>query len=154
MVGGKTLMKKNYKKENVLASSHVIKESLCPKRKVKSAIKIIPEYFKVEERDGDWGSNIGGGSGSYLTTWKNGIFFFTLQVNGQTFGLKNKESIYNSPIRHTNVMKDKTNYFQMYGGILENCGKYDVYTHPQFEICFVAHNTYYRNDVFIIKNRE
>ena len=130
------------------------KREFMPKEKSKKRDKIIPEYFKVEERDGDWGSNIGGGSGSYLTTWKNGIFFFTLQVNGQTFGLKNKESIYNSPIRHTNVMKDKTNYFQMYGGILENCGKYDVYTHPQLKFALFAHNTYYRNDVFIIKNRE
>ena len=130
------------------------KREFMPKEKSKKRDKIIPEYFKVEERDGDWGSNIGGGSGSYLTTWKNGIFFFTLQVNGQTFGLKNKESIYNSPIRHTNVMKDKTNYFQMYGGILENCGEYDVYTHPQLKFALFAHNTYYRNDVFIIKNRE
>ena len=52
-------------------------------------------------------------------------------------------------------MKDKTSYFRMYGGILENCGEYDVYTHPQLEYAlFIPDNVFsYRGYiVFIIKN--
>ena len=84
------------------------------------------KHFKVEERGSHRGSTIGGDSISHLSTREKGILFFKLQVNGHTFAIKNKESIYN----HRNIMKDKTSYFRMYGGILENCGEYDVYTHP------------------------
>ena len=88
---------------------------------------------------------------SYLTTWEKGFLFFKLQVSGETFALKNKESIYN----HRNIMKGKTSYFRMYGGMLENCGEYDVYTHPQLEYAlFIPDNVFsYRGYiVFIIKN--
>ncbi|GEM_PF-4647088 len=43
----------------------------------------------------------------------------------------------------------------MYGGMLENCGEYDVYTHPQLEYAlFIPDNVFsYRGYiVFIIKN--
>ena len=54
-------------------------------------------------------------------------------------------------------MKDKTSYFRMYGGILENCGEYDVYTHPQLEYALFAPNeilSYGICPVFIIKNKK
>ena len=124
-----------------------------PKEESEKRDKFIPEYFKIEERGSHRGSTIGGGSMSYLTTWKKGILFFKLQVNGQTFGLKNEESIYNDE----NIMKDKTSYFRMYGGILENCGEYDVYTHPQLEYALFAPNeilSYGICPVFIIKNKK
>ena len=126
---------------------------LAPKEESKKRDKFIPEHFKIEERGSHRGSTIGGGSMSYLTTWKKGILFFKLQVNGQTFGLKNEESIYNDE----NIMKDKTSYFRMYGGILENCGEYDVYTHPQLEYALFAPNeilSYGICPVFIIKNKK
>ncbi len=126
---------------------------LAPKEESKKRDKFIPEHFKIEERGSHRGSTIGGGSMSYLTTWKKGILFFKLQVNGQTFGLKNEESIYNDE----NIMKDKTSYFRMYGGILENCGEYDVYTHPQLEYALFAPNEILSYDicpVFIIKNKK
>ena len=125
----------------------------APKEESKKRDKFIPEHFKIEERGSHRGSTIGGGSMSYLTTWKKGILFFKLQVNGQTFGLKNEESIYNDE----NIMKDKTSYFHMYGGILENCGKYDIYTHPQLEYAlFIPDNvfSYGGYTVFIIKNKK
>ena len=125
----------------------------APKEESKKRDKFIPEHFKIEERGSHRGSTIGGGSMSYLTTWKKGILFFKLQVNGQTFGLKNEESIYNDE----NIMKDKTKYFHMYGGILENCGEYDVYTHPQLEYALFAPNeilSYGICPVFIIKNKK
>lgn len=124
-----------------------------PKEESEKRDKFIPEYFKIEERGSHRGSTIGGGSMSYLTTCKKGILFFKLQVNGQTFGLKNEESIYNDE----NIMKDKTKYFHMYGGILENCGEYDVYTHPQLEYALFAPNeilSYGICPVFIIKNKK
>lgn len=124
-----------------------------PKEESKKRDKFIPEHFKIEERGSYRGSTIGGGSISHLSTWEKGILFFKLQINGQTFGLKNKESIYNDE----NIMKDKTSYFRMYGGILENCGEYDVYTHPQLEYALFAPNkvlSYGICPVFIIKNKK
>jgi len=125
----------------------------APKEESEKRDKFIPEYFKIEERGSHRSSTIGGGSMSYLKTWEKGILFFKLQVNGQTFDLKNEESIYND----RNIMKDKTKYFHMYGGILENCGKYDVYTHPQLEYAlFIPDNvfSYGVYTVFIIKNKK
>ena len=126
--------------------------NFIPKEESEKRDKFIPEYFKVEERGSHRGSTIGGGSISRLSTWEKGILFFKLQVNGKTFGLKNEESIYNDE----NIMKDKTSYFRMYGGILENCGEYDVYTHPQLEYALFAPNkilSYGVCPVFIIKKK-
>ena len=125
----------------------------APKEKSEKRDKFIPEYFKIEERGSHRSSTIGGGSMSYLKTWEKGILFFKLQINGQIFGLKNEESIYDDK----NIMKDKTKYFHMYGGILENCGEYDVYTHPQLEYALFAPNEILSYDicpVFIIKNKK
>jgi len=53
-------------------------------------------------------------------------------------------------------MKDKTKYFHMYGGILENCGKYDIYTHPQLEYALFAPKEILFSScfVFILKNKK
>lgn len=127
--------------------------NFIPKEESEKRDKFIPEYFKVEERDSHRGSTIGGGSISHLSTWEKGVLFFKLQINGKTFGLKNEESTHN----HRNIMKDKTSYFHIYGGVLENCGEYDVYSHPQLEYALFAPNeilSYGICPVFIIKKKK
>ena len=115
--------------------------------------KIIPQYFKEEGSGSNIGSGIGGGSISYRTTWKEGILFLSIEVNGKTFHLKNKMTMFDGE----NLLDNNTSYFSISGGTLEQYENYQVYTHPKWDYALFAyknHKFYNTYRLFIIKNKK
>ena len=115
--------------------------------------KIIPQYFKVEGSGSNTGSGIGGGSISYRTTWEEGILFLSIEVNGKTFHLKNKMTMFDGE----NLLDNNTSYFSISGGTLEQYENYQVYTHPKWDYALFAyknHKFYNTYRLFIIKNKK
>jgi hypothetical protein len=115
--------------------------------------KIIPQYFKKESSGSNTGSGIGGGSISYRTTWEEGILFLSIEVNGKTFHLKNKMTMFDGE----NILKSSTIYRTISGGTLEQYENYQVYTHPKWDYALLAyknHKFYNTYRLFIIKNKK
>ena len=114
--------------------------------------KIIPQYFKKESSGSSTSYGVGGEI-SYRTTWKEGAFFFSIQVNGNTFHLKDKMTMSDGE----NLLDSSTSYFSISGGTLEQYENYQVYTHPKWDYALFACKNYkfsntYR--LFIIKNKK
>ena len=141
MLKGKRMDLFSYKDENI------------PKEESQRRDKIIPQYFKKEGSGSNIGSGIGGGSISYRTTWEEGILFLSIEVNGKTFHLKNKKTMFDGE----NLLKNSTIYRNISGGTLEQYENYQVYTHPKWDYALFACKNYkfsntYR--LFIIKNKK
>ena len=141
MSKGKRIDLFSYKNENI------------PKEESQRREKIIPQYFKVEGSGSNTGSGIGGGSISYRTTWEEGTLFLSIEVNGKTFHLKNKMTMFDGE----NLLDNNTSYFSISGGTLEQYENYLVYTHPKWDYALFAYKNYifsttYR--LFIIKNKK
>ena len=141
MSKGKRIDLFSYKNENI------------PKEESQRREKIIPQYFKEEGSGSNIGSGIGGGSISYRTTWKEGILFLSIEVNGKTFHLKDKMTMFDGE----NLLDNNTSYFSISGGTLEQYENYQVYTHPKWDYALFAYKNYifsttYR--LFIIKNKK
>ena len=114
--------------------------------------KIIPQYFK-KESSGSSTSYGDGGEISYRTTWKEGAFFFSIQVNGNTFHLKDTMTMSDGE----NLLDSSTSYFSISGGTLEQYENYQVYTHPKWDYAlFACKNHIFSNTyrLFIIKNKK
>lgn len=141
MSKGKRIDLFSYKNENI------------PKEESQRREKIIPQYFKEEGSGSNIGSGIGGGSISYRTTWKEGILFLSIEVNGKTFHLKEGMAMFDGE----NLLDNNTSYFSISGGTLEQYENYQVYTHPKWDYALFAYKNYifsttYR--LFIIKNKK
>ncbi|WP_454990152.1 hypothetical protein [Capnocytophaga sputigena] len=141
MSKGKRIDLFSYKNENI------------PKEESQRREKIIPQYFKEEGSGSNIGSGIGGGSISYRTTWKEGILFLSIEVNGKTFHLKEGMTMFDGE----NILKSSTIYRTISGGTLEQYENYQVYTHPKWDYALFAYKNYifsttYR--LFIIKNKK
>ena len=141
MSKGKRIDLFSYKNENI------------PKEESQRREKIIPQYFKEEGSGSNIGSGIGGGSISYRTTWKEGILFLSIEVNGKTFHLKEGMTMFDGE----NLLDNNTSYFSISGGTLEQYENYQVYTHPKWDYALFAYKNYifsttYR--LFIIKNKK
>ena len=141
MSKGKRIDLFSYKNENI------------PKEESQRREKIIPQYFKEEGSGSNIGSGIGGGSISYRTTWKEGILFLSIEVNGKTFHLKEGMTMFD----RENLLDNNTSYFSISGGTLEQYENYQVYTHPKWDYALFAYKNYifsttYR--LFIIKNKK
>ena len=114
--------------------------------------KIIPQYFKKESSGSSTSYGVGGEI-SYRTTWKEGAFFFSIQVNGNTFHLKDKMTMSDGE----NLLDSSTSYFSISGGTLEQYENYQVYTHPKWDYAlFACKNHKFSNTyrLFIIKNKK
>ena len=114
--------------------------------------KIIPQYFKKESSGSSTSYGVGGEI-SYRTTWKEGAFFFSIQVNGNTFHLKDKMTMFDGE----NLLKSSTIYRNISGGTLEQYENYQVYTHPKWDYAlFACKNHKFSNTyrLFIIKNKK
>ena len=115
--------------------------------------KIIPQYFKEEGSGSNIGSGIGGGSISYRTTWKEGILFLSIEVNGKTFHLKEGMTMFDGE----NLLDNNTSYFSISGGTLEQYENYLVYTHPKWDYALFVYKNYFFSTsyrLFIIKNKK
>ena len=129
------------------------KNENIPKEESQRREKIIPQYFKEEGSGSNIGSGIGGGSISYRTTWKEGILFLSIEVNGKTFHLKEGMTMFDGE----NLLDNNTSYFSISGGTLEQYENYQVYTHPKWDYALFVYKNYifsttYR--LFIIKNKK
>ncbi|WP_297972362.1 hypothetical protein [uncultured Capnocytophaga sp.] len=114
--------------------------------------KIIPQYFKKESSGSSTSYGVGGEI-SYRTTWKEGAFFFSIQVNGNTFHLKDTMTMSDGE----NFLDSSTSYFSISGGTLEQYENYQVYTHPKWDyVLFACKNHKFSNTyrLFIIKNKK
>ncbi len=114
--------------------------------------KIIPQYFKKESSGSSTSYGVGGEI-SYRTTWKEGAFFFSIQVNGNTFHLKDTMTMSDGE----NFLDSSTSYFSISGGTLEQYENYQVYTHPKWDYAlFACKNHKFSNTyrLFIIKNKK
>ena len=114
--------------------------------------KIIPQYFKKESSGSSTSYGVGGEI-SYRTTWKEGAFFFSIQVNGNTFHLKDTITMSDGE----NFLDSSTSYFSISGGTLEQYENYQVYTHPKWDYAlFACKNHKFSNTyrLFIIKNKK
>ena len=114
--------------------------------------KIIPQYFKKESSGSSTSYGVGGEI-SYRTTWKEGAFFFSIQVNGNTFYLKDTMTMSDGE----NLLDSSTSYFSISGGTLEQYENYLVYTHPKWDYAlFACKNHKFSNTyrLFIIKNKK
>lgn len=114
--------------------------------------KIIPQYFKKESSGSSTSYGVEGEI-SYRTTWKEGAFFFSIQVNGNTFHLKDKMTMSDGE----NLLDSSTSYFSISGGTLEQYENYQVYTHPKWDYAlFACKNHKFSNTyrLFIIKNKK
>ena len=114
--------------------------------------KIIPQYFKKESSGSSTSYGVGGEI-SYRTTWKEGAFFFSIQVNGNTFHLKDTITMSDGE----NLLDSSTSYFSISGGTLEQYENYQVYTHPKWDYAlFACKNHKFSNTyrLFIIKNKK
>ncbi|EJU26682.1 hypothetical protein [Capnocytophaga sp. CM59] len=114
--------------------------------------KIIPQYFK-KESSGSSTSYGDGGEISYRTTWKEGVFFFSIQVNGNTFHLKDTMTMSDGE----NLLDSSTSYFSISGGTLEQYENYLVYTHPKWDYALFVYKNYFFSTtyrLFIIKNKK
>ena len=141
MSKGKRIDLFSYKNENI------------PKEESQRREKIIPQYFKVEGSGSNTGSGIGGGSISYRTTWEEGTLFFSIEVNGKTFHLKEGMTMFDGE----NLLKSSTIYRTISGGTLEQYENYQVYTHPKWDYALFAyknHKFYNTYRLFIIKNKK
>ena len=130
----------SYKNENI------------PKEESQRRDKIIPQYFKKESSGSSTSYGVGGEI-SYRTTWKEGAFFFSIQVNGNTFHLKDKMTMSDGE----NLLDSSTSYFSISGGTLEQYENYQVYTHPKWDYAlFACKNHKFSNTyrLFIIKNKK
>ena len=114
--------------------------------------KIIPQYFK-KESSGSSTSYGDGGEISYRTIWKEGVFFFSIQVNGNTFHLKDTMTMSDGE----NLLDSSTSYFSISGGTLEQYENYLVYTHPKWDYALFVYKNYFFSTtyrLFIIKNKK
>lgn len=130
-----------------LKNKELVKEEESQRRD-----KIIPQYFK-KESSGSSTSYGDGGEISYRTTWKEGAFFFSIQVNGNTFHLKDTMTMSDGE----NLLDSSTSYFSISGGTLEQYENYLVYTHPKWDYALFAYKNYFLSTtyrLFIIKNKK
>ena len=114
--------------------------------------KIIPQYFKKESSGSSTSYGVGGEI-SYRTTWKEGAFFFSIQVNGNTFHLKDTMTMSDGE----NLLDNNTSYFSISGGTLEQYENYLVYTHPKWDYALFVYKNYFFSTtyrLFIIKNKK
>lgn len=114
--------------------------------------KIIPQYFKKESSGSSTSYGVGGEI-SYRTTWKEGAFFFSIQVNGNTFHLKDTMTMSDGE----NFLDSSTSYFSISGGTLEQYENYLVYTHPKWDYALFVYKNYFFSTtyrLFIIKNKK
>ena len=129
------------------------KNENIPKEESQRREKIIPQYFKEEGSGSNIGSGIGGGSISYRTTWKEGILFLSIEVNGKTFHLKEGMTMFDGE----NLLDNNTSYFSISGGTLEQYENYLVYTHPKWDYALFVYKNYFFSTsyrLFIIKNKK
>ena len=153
----------DYEKENIIDDDKMLKGKRIdlfscknediPKEESQRREKIIPQYFKKEGSGSNTGSGIGGGSISYRTTWEEGILFLSIEVNGKTFHLKDKMTMFDGE----NLLDNNTSYFSISGGTLEQYENYQVYTHPKWDYALFAyknHKFYNTYRLFIIKNKK
>ena len=153
----------DYEKENIIDDDKMLKGKRMdlfidknediPKEESQRREKIIPQYFKKEGSGSNTGSGIGGGSISYRTIWEEGILFLSIEVNGKTFHLKNKMTMFD----RENLLDNNTSYFSISGGTLEQYENYQVYTHPKWDYALFAyknHKFYNTYRLFIIKNKK
>ena len=141
MSKGKRIDLFSYKNENI------------PKEESQRREKIIPQYFKVGGSGSNTGSGIGGGSISYRTPWEEGTLFFSIEVNGKIFHLKNKMTMFDGE----NLLDNNTSYFSISGGTLEQYENYLVYTHPKWDYALFVYKNYFFSTtyrLFIIKNKK
>ena len=120
----------DYEKENIIDDDKMLKGKRMdlfsaknediPKEESQRREKIIPQYFKKEGSGSNTGSGIGGGSISYRTTWKEGILFLSIEVNGKTFHLKEGMTMFDGE----NLLDNNTSYFSISGGILSGIMHY------------------------------
>ena len=114
--------------------------------------KIIPQYFKKESSGSSTSYGVGGEI-SYRTTWEEGAFFFSIQVNGNTFHLKDTITMSDGE----NLLDSSTSYFSISGGTLEQYENYQVYTHPKWDYALFVYKNYFFSTsyrLFIIKNKK
>ena len=153
----------DYEKENIIDDDKMLKGKRMdlfsaknediPKEESQRREKIIPQYFKKEGSGSNTGSGIGGGSISYRTTWKEGILFLSIEVNGKTFHLKEGMTMFDGE----NLLDNNTSYFSISGGTLEQYENYQVYTHPKWDYALFSyknHKFYNTYRLFIIKNKK
>ena len=129
------------------------KNENIPKEESQRREKVIPQYFKEEGSGSNIGSGIGGGSISYRTTWKEGILFLSIEVNGKTFHLKEGMTMFDGE----NLLDNNTSYFSISGGTLEQYENYLVYTHPKWDYALFVYKNYFFSTtyrLFIIKNKK